>query len=367
LLGGLVVVGIFWGAGGWREKSIEHRLAAIYAAHALGPEENAATIYYRLLAPDLPAHLRVPAGLPMDSSSGPVPQFSEEECIKLLLEAARRPQCSFPALCDSAQPVAAMRWTQSTANTRNHRMIPWAQSVLTVAFDDLEQGRLDAGREKLRCLAQMAARLRQQPAKLDFITAGVIEEFLWSALAEFIVERDATDKHLAMIEEIMPSLTDAWEAESGEMRQVEIMLDTRSAWERLSSLIDAKSPQRYIKERARMYRDTICERRGVRILIELRRYRNQSGRWPRTLDEIRTQLPPETLSCLLGRGELVYEPEPGGFHLGAVRSVSGKNVGGWGLQPTYSIWPWRGTLKWLQDRQWDTPQAAGGQSTQRMR
>lgn len=238
LLAGLVVVGIFCVTGGWGERSAERRIAGVYAAHALTPEENAATIYYRLLAADLPAHLRAPPGRPMDSSSGPPPQFSEEERIRMLLEAARRPRCSFAALCDSAQPVAAMRWTQRTADTRERRMIPWAQSVLTAAVNDLEQGRLDAGCEKLRCLVQMAAHLRQQPARTDFMTAGVIEHFLWSSLCEYIVDRDATDEHLMMIEEILPSLAEAWEEEAAEMRQVEVMLDTRTAWERLRSLIN---------------------------------------------------------------------------------------------------------------------------------
>jgi len=199
-------------------------------------------------------------------------------------------------------------------------MVRWAQSVLTAALDDLEQGRLDAGQGKLRCALQMAAHLRQQPALIDFITAGAIEEFLWSALAEFMVERDATNKHLARIEEILPSLADAWEAESAEMRKVEIMLDTRSAWERLSSLINGRSSQEGIERCAQTYREIICERRGARILIELRRFRNQSGRWPGTLEEIRAQLPREALSDSPAWNSAMAAGPPVGYPAGRRRS-----------------------------------------------
>jgi hypothetical protein len=365
LLGGLVLVSILYVAGGWRDRSAEHRLAAIYAAHALGPEENAATIYYQLLAADPQVRLIVPApGVPQDRSTAPAPAFSEEERITMLLDAAKRPRCYFPALCDSAAPAEAMGWTRSTAIARNGTMGYWAQSVLAAALDGLEQGRVDAARQKLRCVAQMTAHLRQQPAALDFVTAGAIESFFLSALGEFIVERDATNKHLTMIEEILPTLADAWEAESAEMRQVETMLDTRSAWERLRFLINGRSPQEVLEQCALTYREKICERRGVRILIELRRYKNRSGGWPETLDEIKAQLPPEALADPLGSGELVYELEPGGFHLYSMGPDKRKDSS---LGDDYPLWPRRGTLRWLQDRQWDAPQAAGGRSTQRMR
>jgi len=365
LLVGLAVVGIFWGAGRWREKSAEHRLAAIYAAHALSAEENAATIYYQLLAADPQVLLPAPApGMPQDRSIAPAPVFSEEERITMLLDAAKRPRCYFPALCDSAARAEAMGWTRSTAIARNGTMGRWAQSVLAAAFDDLEQGRLDAARQKLRCVAQMADHLRQQPAALDFVTAGTIESLFLPALAEFIVERDATDKHLAMIEEILPSLADDWEAASAEMRQVETMLDARSAWERLRFLINGRSPQEVLEQCAQTYREKVCERRGVRILIELRRYKNRSGGWPETLDEIRAQLPPEALADPLGSGELVYELEPGGFRLYSMGPDHRKDSS---LGDDHPLWPRRGILRWLQDRQWDTSQAAGGQTTQRTR
>ena len=284
--------------------------------------------------------------------------------MRVLFEAAKQPQCFFPALCDSAGPVAAMRWMRSTTSKRTSMMRMAAWPLLAAALDDLAQGRLNAAKEKLHCMARIAAHLRQQPTSEDFFTARMIEDYLWSALGEFIVERDATDERLAVIEEILPSLADVWEEESADMRQVETLLDTQSAWKRLDDAFEARGLGHLVRTCELDYHQTICERRGMRILIELRRYRNQSGRWPNTLDEIRAQLPPEALSDPLGGGEMVYELEPGGFHLYSMGRDNKKDVG---KGDDYTIWARRGTLKWLQERQWETPQAAGGQSTQRRR
>jgi len=156
---GLAILAVLCLGPGWRRRSVEHRLAAIYAAHALPSEENAATIYNRLLTAYLREELRVPSpGLPTDSNSISSLLFSEEERMKVLLEAATRPKCFFPALCDSAGPVAAMRWMRSTTIKRTSVMRQVAWSIMAAAMDDLDQGRLDAAREKLHCVAQTAAR-----------------------------------------------------------------------------------------------------------------------------------------------------------------------------------------------------------------
>ncbi len=362
---GLAILAVLCLGPGWRRRSVERRLAAIYAAHVLPPEENAATIYNRLLTTYLRKELRVPTpGLPTDTNSVRSLVFSEEERMKVLLEAATRPRCSFPALCDSAGPVAAIKWTRSTTSERTSMMRLSTWSILAAGLDDVDQGRLDAAREKLHCIVQMEAHLRQQPTYEDFFTARMIDDYLCSALGEFIVEHDATNQHLAVIEGILPSLADAWEEESADMRQVEILLDARSAWKRLGDMFDGTDLRRVIEHCASGYHQTICQRRGVRILIELRRYKNKTGRWPDALDEIRTKVPAEALADPLGPGELVYELEPGGFHLYSMGRDNKKDAG---KGDDYYIWARRGLLKWLQERQWQTPQATGGQNMQRMR
>jgi len=349
LLGGLAVVGIFQGISGRREKSVEQRLAAIYAAHVLGPEENAATIYYnRLLVAYLPERLRVPApDLPVDSNDVSPLQFSDEERMRVFLEAATRPKCFFPALCDSAGPVAAMRWMRSTTFERTSVMRLLAWSILAAALDDLDQGRLDAAKQKLHCVAQTAAHLRQQPTYVDFLIAHAIEDYLWSAVGEFIVQRDATNEHLAVIEGILPSFVDAWEEESADVRQVEILLDTRSPWRRLRDMLDGGGPRHAIETCALNYHEIICERRGVRILIELRRHKNETGRWPDAISDVTARLPAGVLADPLRPGELVYKPDGDGFFLYSTGPNGRKEAAG----DDYGIWPRRGIWEWLKEKQ----------------
>jgi len=362
---GLVILAILYLVPAWRERSVEHRLAAIYAAHALPPGENAATIYNRLLAAYLPEQLRASTrGFPTDFNNVSTLHLSDEQRMRAFLEAATRPRCFFPALCDSDGPVAAMKWMRSTTAKRTSMMRLLAWSILRAALDDLKQGRLDTGKEKLHCAVQIAAHLRQQPTSEDFFTARMIEDYLWSALGEFIVERDATNEHLVVIEGILPSLADTWEKESAEMRQVETLLDTRSAWQRLGDLLDGAGIQHAIESGALNYHQIICERRGLRILIELRRYKNQTGRWPDTLDEVAARLSPEALSDPLGPAKLAYELDGGGFHLYSMGRNGRKDAS---YRDDYPIWPRRGALEWLQERQWEAPQNTGGQNMMRRR
>lgn len=358
---GLAVLAIACFAGGWRARSVERRLGAIFAAHAVTPEENAAAIYVRLLAVDPLSGLTTPVpGLPGDYSIASLTPLSQEERSRMLVEASRRPRCYFPALCDRTQPVRAMNWTLDEVNKRISAIQNLAMSILGAACDDLEQGRLEAAREELHCMAQMANHLRQQPALLDFVNAGVIEDHLLSTLAIFIVERGATNEPLSMIEAALPSLADAWETESADMRRVETLLDKRSVWDRLRSFVGAWSPQKEIELCARNYHRRICERRAVRTLIELRRYKNRWGRWPETLNEIRAQLPAVALSDPLGPGELVYEPERDGFLLYSTGRDARKDVGD---GDNYPLWPRHGLRESLQKRQRDVSQTTGGQNT----
>ena len=55
--------------------------------------------------------------------------------------------------------------------------------------------------------------------------------------------------------------------------------------------------------------------RGVRILVALRRYRNTTGRWPESLEDIRPSLPPGILTDPLNKGPFIYKPASDAFRL----------------------------------------------------
>jgi len=55
--------------------------------------------------------------------------------------------------------------------------------------------------------------------------------------------------------------------------------------------------------------------KGCQISIALRRYKNMNGRWPQTLDAIRSSLSEEILTDPLNDGSFVYKLRDDGFRL----------------------------------------------------
>ncbi len=56
-----------------------------------------------------------------------------------------------------------------------------------------------------------------------------------------------------------------------------------------------------------IYLRTIAMRRGIRILVSLRRYKNEHGQWPETLDSIKNLVPEEILVDPINGGSFVYK------------------------------------------------------------
>ena len=60
---------------------------------------------------------------------------------------------------------------------------------------------------------------------------------------------------------------------------------------------------------------TLANRRTVHILIALRRFKNKTGHWPQSLDQIEPQLSRETLTDPRSNTPFVYELEGENFKL----------------------------------------------------
>jgi len=63
------------------------------------------------------------------------------------------------------------------------------------------------------------------------------------------------------------------------------------------------------------YLRNIAEQRGNKIIIALRRYRNEHGRWPETLDSIKNLVPEEILVDPINGGSFVYKLDEENFTL----------------------------------------------------
>ncbi|UCE47457.1 MAG: hypothetical protein JSW47_17900, partial [Phycisphaerales bacterium] len=63
------------------------------------------------------------------------------------------------------------------------------------------------------------------------------------------------------------------------------------------------------------YSRALASKRGLHILVALRRYRNEYHRWPKSLDEIRSRVSAEILVDPINDGDFVYRLTNDGFTL----------------------------------------------------
>ena len=71
-------------------------------------------------------------------------------------------------------------------------------------------------------------------------------------------------------------------------------------------------PYRRIHE---IYLRTVADHRGCQIIIGLRRYKNKTGQWPKSLDDIKSSAPPEIFVDPINAGSFVYKPADDSFTL----------------------------------------------------
>lgn len=106
-----------------------------------------------------------------------------------------------------------------------------------------------------------------------------------------------------------------------------------------------------------IYRRTVAEQRGTRLIITLRRYKNENSRWPDSLEKIKTLAPAEILVDPFNNSSFVYKLTDNSFTL---YSKGKNNIDDGGKRSSDSgaddwlIWPQK-TRK-IKDKKADTAQ-----------
>jgi len=363
-----VVVWFLWISGFWRDsRGADERLAEIEAARAIPDSENAAIIYNELLrdpnAISLLDYLPESLDRRVFSRTHREPWLSRDLpelaawaanyrfVIDRLLDASRFEKCRFLITIDAAK-IGQMLG-------RAAPMRRWGYLLSSAANNDIAEGRIDSAMTKWQCLLQMDNHLWQQPVPTDHLTGIDVGESALGSMARFLVRGAPTAIHLQYIEAMPLPTTDDWAKHLKETREIE-HLTMRRLTENCGPLDRVR--QRLFLWRINyamygtlkrpdaagvagdLYRGHIATARGIRILVALRRYKNATGRWPASLDEIRASLPAEVLIDPLNGGAFVYQPAPDAFRLYSRGKNNIDENGDW--QPEgaddWPIWPPRG-------------------------
>ncbi len=258
---------------------LAQRIAEINAAHTLAPEENAATIYDQLVA------TKTLTGESPDTKLTPA-------ALSGLIEASKVESCWFPLSPGQ----------QCYMNHMKHinPMWAWAGVLVNAVRRDVADGHIDAATEKLLCLVRMGDHLQQQALLADFLAGTGIEGRAWTPLGEFVMQPDASEELLSMAEAMPRELENNYkevakltlEVQPLVWRTISAEWTLRQQMENRWRSRGEKSDGQRIEE---AYLRLLSQRRGARLLVGLRRYHNANGRWPDSLEEIRTLVPEQAL------------------------------------------------------------------------
>ena len=353
----LIAWGLFWVRDEWQFRRAGKRLAAIEAERAIPDAENAAIIYDELLASHDPDSFSVGfLDFQADNSTAKEPWASEdypelakwlkghEGTLLKLLEASRKEKCRLPI---SINPQEMADMTERLSAARQ-----WAFLLARAANNDLGEGRIEAGLEKHVCLTQMAKHIYQQPLIIDFLVGAAMEGLALNRMACFMVEGDAREVHLDMIETALASTKDNWSEDSSIVLEVERLVEKRRAKlgppaETHLNLIERlRLWWRNFRDRDpsetmhRAYFLVLRARRASRILVALRRHKNKTGEWPQSLDAIRPSLSEEILVDPFNDGSFVYLLTGNDFRLYSKGENDIDEDGKYGAgADDYSFWP----------------------------
>jgi hypothetical protein len=198
---------------GWRPYTFDDAFAALEAKYAIPDSENAATIYNQLLQDyndaefygnlSKEARRKLPVREPWVGQEHPELADwikSHESTITKLKQAAAIKKCHF-----------TITHPQDEKRMRRGGMVRrWAFLLITSANNDLAEGRTDEALKKLVTTLEMGKHLSQQPTMIDMLVGMAIEAFAVGHFKSFIVDRDATEQRLTVIEDALAGVKHDW-------------------------------------------------------------------------------------------------------------------------------------------------------------
>jgi hypothetical protein len=204
---------------GWQpyKYNLDEELAAFETQSAIPPEENAATIYDKLMgsydANDFETiysdtnTFDIIRRAPWSSKDYPEAAAwlkQQQSTIETLIEASRLEKCRFPIseLVNIETPMNRF------PDIRN-----WAYLLAISANNDIAEDRTKESLQKNLSLLQMGKHVCQQPSTISWLVGTAIEGMAVSQFKTFAVAEDATEEYLISIEKALTGIKYDWSSD----------------------------------------------------------------------------------------------------------------------------------------------------------
>ena len=199
----------------WRPYTFDEELAALEAKRAIPDEQNAATIYKKIIETydvnDF-KHDFIDDDLWELSRKEPwstqdYPELANwlngrKETITILMQACERDLCRFPLRPD-------MLGLEDTTD-RLSPMRDWAKLLVRTGSNNIGDGDIDEGVRKYICVLRIAEHAYQQSSILELVTAISIEALGRSQITRFLVLGDATEERLRLLDKSLSKIHHDW-------------------------------------------------------------------------------------------------------------------------------------------------------------
>jgi len=203
----------------WRPYTLTEEIAALQAGDEIPGQENAATIYNKLLEDYDPAEMKLTFLDPWQKSvtlsepwaSDVCPDLAlwlqqHQELIAELLKAAQMQECRLPLNFDLVV-------TNRMELNRYPSLQNWAAMLLRAGNNDLAEGRIDQAVTKYLAALRMVGHLYQQQQMVDFLIGFGIESIALQPLNGFVVQGQVNREQLQRISQSFPDLQNNWSAD----------------------------------------------------------------------------------------------------------------------------------------------------------
>jgi hypothetical protein len=155
----------------------------------------------------------------------------------------------------------------------------------------LDEGRAEAGLEKLLCLFRLAQHFYGQGNPGDYHTGEGMASAGLRRFRRLVITEEVTPEWLDKFEAVLPPVEDMSMKQSREVDEVRMLYEQeyqRSLLERLRRMFTQGTRSRGTREPDLIH---LGQCRAARILLALRRYRNETGTWPADLRALDARLP----------------------------------------------------------------------------
>jgi hypothetical protein len=307
-----------------QSQSIDEELAVIEAARVIPDSQNAATIYNQLLEDYDEGKIAFYFPVPDPNSEylTRIKPWSRDDYYELadwlqtqqpiiakLLEASKIEKCCF-----------SIDTELGGYGNNIDRLAPirqWAFLLVRAANHDIAQGKMDSALEKYISVIRIGRHECQQPVVIDYLVGTAIEQVALRAIARLIIEDNPSEPLLSRIEKIQLPTKQQWADESEPMLRMERLIEQKrnrqlglfgrvQAWWMFRKVFK-EIPEVNNDTRRLIYLRLLAHRRGNRILIATRRYKNKHGAWPKILDDIKEHVSSEILIDPINNKSFVYK------------------------------------------------------------